>query len=322
MTDKCVLVLTNSTDSTCDYLCERLLEAHIPCARYDTDAHIEQTRFIHRGNEPVMAWSGYLLQPHSVSAVIYRRPKPFQMPPIADPFTLQHIAEEWSEAWEGFLAHIPAEAWINHPARNFCASHKVEQLTRARRMGLPVPETLITNDPDKAWEFVTTSPVKLIVKPLASGYIERASPSQDSSIYTSEFTAEHRSLLDKIRFCPVIFQQMMEKEKEVRVTFIDDELFAVGMQASAENGQQLVDIRRDEMQNVIYSPVEIPGAMATRIRKLIKSYRLRFAALDFAIDKTDSWYFFEINPNGQWAWLDLEAGTDIAGAFIRALKVN
>ena len=39
-----------------------------------------------------------------------------------------------------------------------------------------------------------------------------------------------------------------------------------------------------------------------------------------AIGTDGNWYFFEINPNGQWAWLDSDGGTNIAGSFIRAFR--
>jgi hypothetical protein len=31
------------------------------------------------------------------------------------------------------------------------------------------------------------------------------------------------------------------------------------------------------------------------------------------------WQFLEINPNGQWAWMDLLGGTEIYELFIKAM---
>jgi hypothetical protein len=71
------------------------------------------------------------------------------------------------------------------------------------------------------------------------------------------------------------------------------------------------------MDDVEYEPVSLPDDVVQRIGAMMKHYGLRFAAIDMAIGKDNNWYFFEINPNGQWAWLDVFSGTNIAGSFLR-----
>jgi hypothetical protein len=41
-----------------------------------------------------------------------------------------------------------------------------------------------------------------------------------------------------------------------------------------------------------------------------------------AFTKDYKWVFFEVNPNGQWAWLDLEGVTDIASLLLKSMQLN
>ena len=74
-----------------------------------------------------------------ITNVWYRRPKPLSFDLGMVGAERSHTLSEWAEALEGYFAHIPFEAWMNHPSSNACASHKIEQLTRASRHGLLVP---------------------------------------------------------------------------------------------------------------------------------------------------------------------------------------
>ena len=52
----------------------------------------------------------------------------------------------------------------------------------------------------------------------------------------------------------------------------------------------------------------------------MEHYELRFGAIDMVVSAAGDWYFLEINPNGQWAWLDMTAGTNIAASFLQAFS--
>lgn len=320
MSDSVVLVLSNSADATADYLCQRLTEGNIVHYRFDTDAAIETARLTFTDADLNLAWNGHAIRPNDIQCVIYRRPKPI-VPLIAgDAFQRKHAADEWAEAIEGFLAHIPPTKWINYPPRNFIASHKVEQLTSARACGLAVPEWVVTNDPAEAAQFLRKHGHELVAKPLASGYIEREEPSRDTLIYTHSINQSHEPLFDRLPGCPVLFQTKVNKAEDIRMIVLDSHIAAISLKATSPDGSQRLDIRRDNMQDVRYKPVSVPPHIANGVRALMRGYGLRFAAIDFAIDSDGRWIFFEVNPNGQWAWLDLVGACDMGGAFVETLR--
>jgi glutathione synthase/RimK-type ligase-like ATP-grasp enzyme len=203
-----------------------------------------------------------------------------------------------------------------HPRNNAAASHKVEQLTRACSAGLATPETLMTRNPDALRRFWQQCNGEVIVKPMISGYLERDDPGTDTQIYTSQVLAKHiEGAQSTLPSCPTLFQRAIRKQLDVRIAVIDGRFFPIGIKASDGEGQRL-DIRRNSMNDVCYSPVALPTDVRAKLLQLMKEYDLRFAAIDMAIDTEGQWVFFEINPNGQWAWTDLAGATDIASGFL------
>ena len=72
------------------------------------------------------------------------------------------------------------------------------------------------------------------------------------------------------------------------------------------------------MEGVTYRKVVLPRDVSERIQRLTKHYNLRFAAIDMVVSASGVWYFLEVNPNGQWAWLDLNGVANIAESFVDA----
>jgi glutathione synthase/RimK-type ligase-like ATP-grasp enzyme len=114
----------------------------------------------------------------------------------------------------------------------------------------------------------------------------------------------------------------VEKTYDIRINVIDDEVIAVAIYASKQDKLQTIDIRKNNMQNVRYELITLPSILRNKILELCRSYELRFAAIDMAFTKDYQWVFFEVNPNGQWAWLDLEGVTDIASLLLNSMQLN
>ncbi|OJF13459.1 hypothetical protein [Couchioplanes caeruleus] len=76
---------------------------------------------------------------------------------------------------------------------------------------------------------------------------------------------------------------------------------------------------RTDYDSLSYSVVTVPDPVREAVRRLLARLRLRFGALDFIVTPHDEWIFLEINPNGQWAWLQDATGLPIAAAIADAL---
>lgn len=314
--------MTNSEDATSDYLETYLRDAHCQVMRFNTDIDLYSIDLTFSKGGQAISWRSGSLQSFDISSVVFRRPKPFNPSIEKNHFYSAHAADEWAETWEGFLAQIPLSKWINHPSRNFSASHKIDQLIKASNVGFRVPETVVTNNPNKALEFIQSQKNGVVIKPLASGFIERDDPKDDTLIYTVQFDDNKIPLLQYINTCPVLFQEKINKVIDVRITVLDEMICAIGLKGLGQDGRQRIDIRRNNMIGVEYIPLKVPDQIRKAISRIMKQYELRFAAIDFAIDDRETWVFFEINPNGQWAWLDLEGVASIADMFGNSLKTQ
>jgi len=313
-----VLVLTNSLDATADYLCAKVHAAAVALVRLDSDMDLRRLSLEYRNGKPVLGIDQATYRPEDFSHVWLRRPEELRLQnQVLGQAEKRHITEEWKGALEGFLAHIDVCRWINHPARNAAASHKMEQLSRAKSLGFLVPETLITNKPEAMHDFWHECEGEVAVKPIFSGYLERDAPAEDSQVYTNRVQPRHlQSAHSLLPICPTLFQRIVRKAMDVRITIVDSAVYPVGITAD-DGGRQRLDIRRNNMNDVKYSMVSVPPELRARLMELVASYGLRFAAVDMAIDEDGRWFFFEVNPNGQWAWLDIAGITSIAAGFVR-----
>jgi glutathione synthase/RimK-type ligase-like ATP-grasp enzyme len=313
-----LLILTNTDDVTADYLESVLTKHKIRLVRLDTDTILQRTSFAFSGEHARIQVDGVSYSPEEFSNVWYRRPERLKSPQLNDSPEARVILDEWSEALEGFFAHIPERRWMNHPARNVGASHKLEQLTRAATVGLRVPNTIVTQNADDLRAFYAAHGERVIVKPMATGYVERPNDERDSLVYTNTVPRECLADLEDLSACPTLFQERIDKASDVRITVVDADMHAVELIAREPDGSQRCDIRRNNMDDVAYRSVTLPHAVEGRIRALATHYGLRFAAIDMAVTQQEEWVFFEINPNGQWAWLDLAGSTNIAASFVKS----
>ncbi len=308
-----LLVVTNSADQTADYLCARLSELPLHCLRLDTDLLDHRVRVKYSSGHASIDLAGSWTSADQIAHVWFRRPKRIQSTRSSDPAENAHIASEIAESVEGFLAHIGRRKWMNHPADNLFASHKMEQLSRASAMGLKTPASIVSTCASEVREF-RGRVGRIVVKPLSSGWIDRGQAAPSSIIYTSEISDADLDP-ERVAGCPTLYQERIQKYLDVRAIVVDGVVSAVAMQKETDGAEQILDIRRDNMSGLRYWSIELPSAVSAGVTRLIESYSLRFGAVDLALDCSGQFVFFELNPNGQWAWLDIAGGTEIWRSF-------
>ncbi len=310
-----VLVLSNHADETANYLCGRMDAAGISYVRIDTESAAATCSLFATRRGVELTIDGVALGANDVSAVWYRRPKPIEHRGGGDRYDSAFVAAEWTAALEGFFCHIPPPRWINHPSSIVGASAKLEQLTRAEAHGLSVPAWCCTTSPEHAIRFITQHESRVVAKPLYCGYIEREAPAADTVIYTTRVRIDDVRASGPSLGAPTLFQREVVDGFDVRVTLVDDDAVAVRLwRDDAE-----VDIRRGNMVGVKYAAEQVPTYVRNALHSLVRSYGLRFAAIDMMVAR-DTWHFLEINPNGQWAWLDLVGGAEIYKCFLTAFR--
>jgi ATP-grasp ribosomal peptide maturase len=308
-----VLVVTERLDVTADHVVTELVDRGTPVVRFDTaefPQSITTTARLDQNHSGSIRTGTREVELGQVGAVYYRRPSIYQPHPGLSPADAAWATREARFGFGGLLASLPV--WLNHPADIARAEYKPVQFAAARSSGLTVVPTLLTNDAQEARAFAKeVGPI--IYKPLSG--IHYKHDSGRDFIYTQPIDLDQ---LDdaSVAATMCLFQQRVPKDHEVRVAVVDGHCFAARIDAHSERAR--VDWRAD-YDSLSYTPITVPDVIQEQIRRMLRTLRLRFGALDFVVTPAGEWAWLEVNPNGQWAWID-ELTPRIAAAIADALE--
>lgn len=248
-----------------------------------------------------------------VSAVFYRRPRDFSMPSGMSSPEQRFARAQARVGIGGVLASLPA-TWINHPSALADCEYKPSQLNLARAVGLRVPATLITNDPQEVRQFAAQFG-ELVVKPLAEPII--AESGEQKVMWTRRVGPLELADLAGLELTTHLFQQWIPKAYEIRLTVVGEHSFAVAIHAASAGTR--VDWRTD-YDSLSYEVVDCPADVLDRARSFLSMAGLRYGAFDFVVSAdTEEYIFLECNAAGQWGWLAAECGLPIAEAIAHEL---
>lgn len=245
----------------------------------------------------------------AVRAVWWRRPQPYGVDPaITDPAAHNFVVHECHEAIEGLWRSLDA-AWINDPARDDAAARKVWQLDVARACGLAIPRTLVTNDPARARAFVAAMGEGRAIYKAFQG-------SEDAWRETRLLRPGELAQIDLVRHAPVIFQEYVPADADLRVTVVGDRIFPAAIRG--REGAYPVDFRMD-MGGARIEPCALPAPVEAGLRRLMARLGLVYGAIDLRRTPEGGHVFLEVNPAGQWLFVEDQTGQPIAQALAEAL---
>lgn len=304
-----VLLVTNRRDLTTDYLIRELGRRKIPFSRLNTDSVTEQSVVLDPVHQHLqIRGETSRICVDSASVAYFRRPLvPFPDPSLG-PYR-NYIWTDWSAFFKALYA-IVGNRWFSHPDAILLAENKARQLALAHKIGFNVPETVITNDPDKVREI--QHDFALIAKPIKRALIDGRDSS--SVIFTSRVDALSDDDFASIPICPVIFQRCISKEVDIRVTVVGSKVFSVAIH-SQDTEETRVDWRRGSNPNLHHEVITLPEEIAEKCVEIVRSQSLRFGAIDLVRDPDGEIWFLECNPNGQWAWIENRTGLPISAAI-------
>jgi glutathione synthase/RimK-type ligase-like ATP-grasp enzyme len=241
-------------------------------------------------------------------SVWWRRPQPFLLhDEVRDDTDRRFAYSEIEAAFTGLWSALDVR-WVNHPTRDDEASRKVYQLKIAEELGFRIPRTCITSDPATARAFAEQeTPERTIYKAFAG--------SEAAWRETRLLKREEMGVLDNIRFAPVIFQEYVPGT-DLRITVVGDEIFpaAIHVPPSAYP----VDFRMT-MDNARMEPASLPEALLDQLRQYMRRLGLVYGAIDMRLTPEGEYVFFEINPSGQWLFVEHATRQPITAALAATL---
>jgi glutathione synthase/RimK-type ligase-like ATP-grasp enzyme len=202
------------------------------------------------------------------------------------------------------LETIEGVRWINRPSHQRLAENKLLQLTTALTVCLRTPETVITSDPGVVRTFLRGRS-EIFVKPLQPDrrdYRDKKSRSAFAIVLGAEDISQ---LPDQdISARVAIYQERVRKHVDVRVVVLGERAFAFTVIQKNEPG---IDspFSLGELGAMKVEPVELTAREEVRICALVKAIGLEFATVDFALDENGQYVFLDLNPSGQWLFLEV-----------------
>ena len=306
-----LLILTSDKDLTADFLIVELLKRDLPYFRLNAeDLTTADFTFLLSGDSlrREIALARKTLVMDTVEAVWYRR--------AVQPGPTAALSRSESYFVAGELRHLamglvlnPDVTWVNPIDKVSVAELKLHQLQIARQLGFRVPRTLVSRDPEALRAFVAGNNSGTICKPIFHGMF--ADEASFYSVYTRRVTPESIDAAS-VKTCPVFLQEEITRGADVRATFIGPHCFVADIKGEAS----LVDWRDPDVP-VSYTVSCLGMEVEGMCRAMLAKLGLLYGAFDFVRTPEGELVFLEVNPTGEWAWLEDRLGFPMREAFIQ-----
>lgn len=308
-----VLVVTFSEDHEgIERVIQELAARGQEAVRLNTDGYPQEltlsTRYVGGARRRVLRQGGREHDLEQCSAVWYRRFR------AGDRLVEAGLGDQLDGAYResrhtlwGSIASLPCRQ-VDRWAAVRQADLKELQTEWALQAGLDVPRTLFSNDPEQARSFFDEVGGRMVVKLQAPLNLVRGG--QRKVMYTSPVRQEDLAGLSGLRYSPMIFQERIDKELDVRVVVIGERMFGASVDPQGE-----LDWRKEgQTLHRQWVPWAVPPSIAGPLRRLMDRLDLSYGAVDFMVSQGRC-LFLEVNAVGEWLWLEQQAGLPLAAAL-------
>ena len=309
-----VLLLASRYDLTCDFVVARLRQRSISYLRLNTEDFssssveldpVRRILIVERNSHRYVVTSQYL------RSVLFRRPVFLRDYGEDSRSPIERFSQIQWMAFVRNLMIFREALWVNDPTATYKAEHKAVQLSVAASEGFSVPETRVTNSPHpyllgEAYDNVAVKGLDTVLL-RAGGY---------EMFGFTTFESTQKLEPEAWRSAPATVQAALTNKLDIRVTVVGDRVFAA---AITVGGKPIRDDWRVHKSSVQFNRFDLPVEIAERCSAVVRELGLVFGAIDLALCDNE-YYFLEINPTGEWAWLVGSAGLPIDEAIVESLS--
>ncbi|MEM8917212.1 MAG: hypothetical protein AAGE37_00015 [Pseudomonadota bacterium] len=222
--------------------------------------------------------------------------------------TNEYCSSEYRSALQSIFRALETDGRIKNclTARQL-GNSKVSQLETAQKHGLNIPETIITNSPEKALDFAESNDWNIVAKGFG-GTKERYSPTQ-------QITLEDELRLQSLVSSPIILQKRVRRGRDYRVTVVNNQIFSAAIETDFPGAK--IDWRLDAAATCV--DIDLGERVNSTILKITKELGLFFCTIDLIEDPEGSLFFLEVNESGQFLFVEIDTGMKISEAVARGL---
>jgi glutathione synthase/RimK-type ligase-like ATP-grasp enzyme len=303
-----ILIVTHKTDYTADFVINKLNQRNIAYKRLNCEDILSEP-FTFKFNET--HHYSFLGETHFTS-VWFRRTKLPELSDVSQEEGL-YVLNEVDSFLKNIFTTLSAK-WLSKPNAVYHAENKFLQLKLAQDIGFFIPKTMVTNSKSELKKFYEENNKDIIIKPLSQTRIQQKETL--SFIFTNKVPDNLINEIENYVLTPCIFQENISKNYEIRVTIVGKKIFASSVN-SQNDEETKIDWRRKKLK---FSETKLPSDLEALCFRLLNSLNLDFGAIDLIKTTEGKYIFLEINPNGQWAWIEMQTGQNISDAIIDFLQ--
>ena len=305
-----ILILTSFADKSVDSVAEYLEKMEKKFFRFDTETFPKEAELkltLKKGGLAgyIKIKTGELIEIEKIKSCWYRGVMlPQKQDDIKDKY-FRFIKEETKAALWSFYTNLNV-FWMNHPlfGSRLLEANKLFQMSTASKIGLKVSDTIITNNPEELLFFCRKHNGEIAVKMISGHVFSVAGSNKTFYIYTQKI--KEKELIkrtENIKLTPILAQEYINKKIELRVTIVNKKVFACAIY-SQNSERTRNDWRRYDFENVKHEKYNIPKEIEEKLLILMDIWKISFGAIDLILTQDDEYVFLEINPHGQWGWIE------------------
>jgi hypothetical protein len=245
--------------------------------------------------------AGRILRWSEVESVYWRCYNCVTPPVMPDPEQAYIAGNDARGLFESLLIQLPAR-WVNGWRAFQMHQTKPVQLALVAALGVPIPATRLTNDPEAVRDFASRHP-QSIFKPVQGG------------AHTRRITQAHLSddNLRNLEYAPVTLQE------EVPGTNI--RVFVAGAQVLAcEVRTDAIDFRDDVEAAIV--PHALPGDVAEQCLRVARVLELVWTGIDLRRTPDGHYVFLEANPSPMFMGFEARSGLPLTARLADLLAAS
>lgn len=246
---------------------------------------------------------GELVKIGDLDAIWWRRVVPHEKYDLPEYITNEgHIDIIINDTHSSTLGVLLTEfkgKWISHPEPSRTAENKLVQLRAAIQAGLKIPQTLISQNPEHIRQFCAKLNNQVVVKAL-SGTMKGA---------TFARMVEDRLLAsdESLKLCPTIYQEYVTGTQHLRVNCFGRDVRAAMIETEVLDWRGQLESKMGE--------VELPADLKEKLLKVLDLLGLEMGIFDLKINAEGEPVWLEINPQGQFLFLEGLIDMPLTAAF-------
>lgn len=317
-----ILIITDANDVHADMVIEKLKKRNQNVFRFNLDVDsLMKTYLTYKNGIWYITQSGNTITNNNISSIWFRRAFVellLEEKDIQDPDFLLW-KNEWNKLLLGLylsLSNIPTLCPLK---QSYASENKFLQMEIAKNIGLFMPATITSNNKEELINFSKLYKENVVLKLHHQDFYKTENGYM--GIYVNKVNSEMLLEFSDTNENPITLQEYIEKSYEVRYTVVGEEHFCCKIDSQKSN-KASIDWRRYDIANTPHHAILPPESIKNMVDMLLKALNINYGALDFIVDKNDNWIFLEINPMGQWLWIEDLCGLKISDAICNWLTQN